>query len=234
MTESLEAILPATPVSVSRLHPEPKHIFRLWQIFVEKVNPITKIIHVPTMQQRITEASWNLEGATKPTVAIMFAVYTLAVTSISAIECEELFREDKATLVSRYRAATIQALLAAGLLTTRDLEVLQAFLLLLLTDPYSDLTSTLTGLAIRIAEKMGLPECGPVLPGQKGKTFAQHGRGGRVEKTFGSEFGPPFRCRAQDKRIHLERRRGLLEGREHLRKGRRLVGEDPLIGDIRE
>ncbi len=62
----------------------------------------------------------------------------------------------RGTLLTRYRAATVQALIAADFLTTREMEVLQAFALFLLADPESELTSTLTSATIRLGQKMGL------------------------------------------------------------------------------
>lgn len=138
------------------MHPEPKHIYRFWQIFVERVNPLTKIIHVPTLQQRVLDASWDLTSISKPFAAMLFAIYTLAVTSISDQECEASFQEKRLNLLMRYRTASIRALVAAEFLTTRDLEVLQAFVLFLFSDPESELTSTLTGAALRIGQKIGL------------------------------------------------------------------------------
>lgn len=114
-------------------HPEPRHIFRLWQIFVENVNPMIKILHVPTFQQRIFEVSWNIPSISKPTQAIMFAVYTLAITSLSSSECQKLFDQDRETLIEQYRRSTIQSLIRAELLSTRDIEVLQAFVLFLVS-----------------------------------------------------------------------------------------------------
>jgi Fungal specific transcription factor domain len=162
-------------VSQEQRHPEPRHIFRLWQIFVENVNPLVKILHVPTFQQRIFEVSWNIPSISKPTQAIMFAVYTLAIGSLSPAECLKLFDQDKNALFAQYRKSTMESLIAAELLSTRDIEVLQAFVLFLvcislekeaeavheltviqLSDPDSDSTATLTALAVRIAQKMGL------------------------------------------------------------------------------
>ncbi|KAK4071558.1 transcriptional regulator family: Fungal Specific TF [Purpureocillium lilacinum] len=37
-------------INVEDLQPEPVHVFRLWQLFLDRVNPLTKIIHVPTVQ----------------------------------------------------------------------------------------------------------------------------------------------------------------------------------------
>ncbi|KAJ9350150.1 transcriptional regulator family: Fungal Specific TF [Paecilomyces variotii] len=129
--------LPLVPVylpAVSGLlgmHPEPKHIFKLWQIFAENVHPLIMIIHAPTVQRRISEVCWSLEAIPKPFEAVMFAV-----------------------------TGTAQALAAANLHVTRDLEVLQALVLFILLDYRSDASVTLTGLAIRIGHKMGLHRTG--------------------------------------------------------------------------
>ena len=128
----IEAFLLAI-VPQEQRHPEPRHIFRLWQIFVENVNPLLKIIHVPTFQQRIFEVSWNIPSISKPTQAIMFAVYTLAIGSLSQLDCVKLFDQEKDVLFDQYRKSTIQSLIAAELLSTRDVEVLQAFVLFLVS-----------------------------------------------------------------------------------------------------
>ncbi|KIW20356.1 hypothetical protein PV08_00931 [Exophiala spinifera] len=138
------------------LHPEPRHIFRFWQIFVERVNPLSKIVHVPTLQQRMLDASWDLSGVSKPLNAILFAIYTLAVTSLTSAECQSSFDESRDVLLSRYRHSALRALMAAEFLTSRDFEVLQAFVLFLLANPESELTCTLTAAAIRVGQTMGL------------------------------------------------------------------------------
>ncbi|KAF5006010.1 hypothetical protein FDECE_7584 [Fusarium decemcellulare] len=155
-TPPLQFILPSSNRGLQELHPEPRHIYRFWQIFVETVNPFTKIIHVPTLQQRILDASWDLANVPNPLAATMFAIYTLAVTSLSSDDCQISFGEARDTLLAQYRAATVQALIAADFLTTKDFEVLQAFVLFLLADPDSDLASTMTAVAVRQGQKMGL------------------------------------------------------------------------------
>ncbi|KAK7402581.1 hypothetical protein QQX98_011686 [Neonectria punicea] len=147
---------PGTQPELDRLHPEPRSIYRLWQTFVESVNPLTKIVHVPSLQQRILDASWDPSTASTSLKAVLFAIYTLAVSSMSADDCLASFGETRSALLMRYRAATFQALVEADFLRARELEVLQAFVLFLLADPESDLASTLTGAAIRLGQKMGL------------------------------------------------------------------------------
>ncbi|KAF4633526.1 hypothetical protein G7Y89_g4590 [Cudoniella acicularis] len=138
------------------LHPEPRQIFKLWQTFVENSNPLIKIVHVPTLQQRIFEGVWNLQSIPKSLDAILFAVYTLAITSLSPAECLKQFGETKAVLLNRYHKGMIQSLSVAGLVTTRELEMLQAFVLFLMADPSSDATCTLSAVALRIGYKIGL------------------------------------------------------------------------------
>ncbi|KAI5459127.1 hypothetical protein BGZ63DRAFT_390329 [Mariannaea sp. PMI_226] len=154
---SLNSILSSSqPSELHKLHPEPRQIYRLWQIFVESVNPLVKIIHVPSLQQRILDASWDPATIPDPLAAIMFAIYTLAIVSMSSKDCQTSFGESRDTLLVRYRTATLRALSVAEFLSSRKLEVLQAFVLFLLADPESELSSTLVGAALRIAQKMGL------------------------------------------------------------------------------
>ncbi|KKK25407.1 hypothetical protein P175DRAFT_0521416 [Aspergillus ochraceoroseus IBT 24754] len=155
-TPPFSCVLSGTHPELYELHPSPQNIYRLWQTFVERVNPLIKIVHVPTLQQRILDASWDLPNVSKPLTAILFAIYTLAVTSISPDYSQSTLGEARDTLLIRYRVATLRALVAADFPTTKDFEVLQALVLFLLTDPESELTSTLSGVALRIGQRIGL------------------------------------------------------------------------------
>ena len=44
---------PSSTKALHSLHPPPVNINALWTAFVENVNPLTKIIHVPTGQQMV-------------------------------------------------------------------------------------------------------------------------------------------------------------------------------------
>lgn len=155
-TPSLQSIVTSAGPRLGDLHPEPRHIFRLWQRFVESVNPLTKIVHVPTLQQRVLDASCDLDNVPAPLNAMLFTIYTLAVTSMSSDDCQSSFGESRATLLMRYRVATIRALIAADILTTTNLEALQALVLFLFADPESEMTYALTGIAMRQGRKIGL------------------------------------------------------------------------------
>ncbi|KAG5659594.1 hypothetical protein KAF25_002153 [Fusarium avenaceum] len=141
---------------VHELHPEPKQIYFLWQKFVDAINPLIKIVHVPTLQKRILDAVWDPINISKPLAALMFSIYTISVTAMSPEECMASFNQERGTLLTRYRSGTVRALAEADFLSTRDLEVLQALVLFVFANPESEIASTLTATAIRISQIMGL------------------------------------------------------------------------------
>jgi hypothetical protein len=123
----------ARPKPLAPLHPQPVHIFRLWQIYLDNVNPLLKITHSPTLQQRLVEAATDI-GKIKPEFeALIFGIYCAALMSISEEECLNAFGEKREKLESQYQACCQHALLKAGFLRTFDREVLVAFFLFLVS-----------------------------------------------------------------------------------------------------
>jgi hypothetical protein len=113
------------------LHPSPIHIFKLWQFFLDGFNPLTKSIHVPTVQQRILDATSDLASVSRELEALMFAIYCAALMTLTDEEAVKSFGETKTKLLDRYRNCARQALMNAGVLKTSELVVLQAFLIFL-------------------------------------------------------------------------------------------------------
>lgn len=116
---------------IASLHPQPVQVFKLWQAFLDNVNPLSKVIHAPTVQVQILDATGNLDNLQPNTEALLFAIYTTAICSLSSDECESIMGEPKTDLFPRYLTATEQALSRAGFLESSDLVLLQAFVLLL-------------------------------------------------------------------------------------------------------
>ena len=78
-------------VEISTLHPDQAHIFRLWQIYLDNVNPLLKVTHTPTLQRRVIDAVVNLTNV-KPTLeALMFSIYCVAVMSLEEATCQSTF-----------------------------------------------------------------------------------------------------------------------------------------------
>lgn len=141
------------------LHPSVVHIFRLWQIFLDNVNPLVKTFHAPTVQQIIIDASGKMESLSRPNEALLFSIYFLAVVSLTNQECENHFGEGRQKLLVKYTRGVQQALVNAKLLRTLNLTTLQAFMLYLiggrrLYDAHT--IWTLSGVAVRIAQRLGI------------------------------------------------------------------------------
>ncbi|KAE8441170.1 hypothetical protein EG329_005799 [Mollisiaceae sp. DMI_Dod_QoI] len=144
---------------LSGLHPPAVQIFRLWQTFLVNVNPLVKMFHAPTIQQLILDASGNLENIPRHTEALMFAIYFLAVTSLTTEDCQSMFGASRPQLLAKYSHGTQQALINARFLKSLNILTLQSLVLYLLGvrkcyDPHS--LWILTGVCVRISQRLGL------------------------------------------------------------------------------
>ena len=157
-------VLGSQPKTNSRSrHPPAECIHQLWQIFVENVDPLTKVVHVPTLRPAISKAASSIGTIPRSFEALMFAIYGAAVMSLKDDECRQRFGEPRKTLLSRYISATKAALSRAKFMGTTSVVVLQALVLHLLSvrDIYEPRAVwSLTGVAVRIAQGMGLERDG--------------------------------------------------------------------------
>ena len=160
-------MLSSQPKSNTRVrHPPPDRIHQLWQIFIENVDPLTKLVHVPTLQPAIQKAASNIGTVPRSFEALMFAIYGAAVMSLKDDECKQRLGEPRKILLSRYISAAKAALSRAKFMGTISLVVLQALVLHLLSvrDIYAPRAVwSLTGVAVRIAQSMGLERDGASL-----------------------------------------------------------------------
>ncbi|KAJ5153056.1 uncharacterized protein N7482_009534 [Penicillium canariense] len=157
--DSLMLLSPGIRENLAELHPNQLHIFKLWQTFLERVNPLTKILHAPTVQQQILEAMSDLTQISKEFEALLFSIYCISLTSLQAGDVEKSFGEGKKMLLSRCRRGAQLAFRNASFLRTSSTMVLQAFMLYLLSmrafaDPHT--IWSLSGVALRMAQRIGI------------------------------------------------------------------------------
>lgn len=113
------------------LAPNPTHIVLLWQIYLDRCNPLTKIIHVPTMQPFVLEATARSSQLPKNIEALLFSIYLLATVSMSKEECEETLGITRDKALTRFGLGVRMTLARMGFLKTHDLFTLQALVLYL-------------------------------------------------------------------------------------------------------
>ncbi|RAH81742.1 C6 zinc finger domain protein [Aspergillus japonicus CBS 114.51] len=150
---------PVGIVNLSAAHPSQVHIFRLWQVYLDNVNPLLKVTHTPTLQTRIIDAASDIANISPTFQALMFSIYCVSLATLSDEQCNALLGTAKTELLSGYQFACQQALRSGGILRSSDRETLTALYLYLVsirpeTDPAS--LSSLLSIAIRIAQRMGI------------------------------------------------------------------------------
>jgi len=117
-------------LTLEELQPSPGHIFRLWHMYLERVNPLTKVIHVPTLQPYLVDAT-NNSPLPKNIEALLFAIYTLATVAMSSDECLNMLGYSKDAALERFSAGTRISLNRLGFLKCHDMETLQALIVYL-------------------------------------------------------------------------------------------------------
>ena len=125
--------LQKSAIELSTLHPKPAQIFRLWQIYLENVNPLLKVTHSPTLQGRIVDAVSNMANISSTLEALMFSIYCTAILSLVPDDVQAMFGLSKEDLLSRFQFGCRQALLKCGVLQSCDRDCLTALFLYLVS-----------------------------------------------------------------------------------------------------
>ncbi|KAH6627443.1 hypothetical protein F5144DRAFT_630768 [Chaetomium tenue] len=149
---------PASAISLTTMHPDQGKIFRLWQIYLDNVNPLLKVTHTPSLQGRIIDVISDLSNVSPPLEALMFSIYCTAILSLDEEQCQTLFGSPRKDLLAGYQFACQQALLNSNLLQSSDHDCLVAFFLYLVSlkpgvDPRS--LSSMLAVAIHMAQRLG-------------------------------------------------------------------------------
>ncbi|SMR50393.1 unnamed protein product [Zymoseptoria tritici ST99CH_3D1] len=145
--------------SLLNLHPTYDVAMKLWNIYVRNVDPIVKIVHVPSTRDLLQRAAANPSSMTPDTECLLFAIYLFSVISMSQKDFEQEVGTSWSFLHNRFHDAVRRSLVSNHFLRTTSLAVLQAYTLFLASvrntyDPHT--FWVLTGIAIRIGQRMGL------------------------------------------------------------------------------
>jgi hypothetical protein len=105
----------------------------LWRVFLTNVQPLTKMIHAPTMEKLIQLSCQNVRTISRSNLALLFSMHLIAVASIPDEECRATIGTSQPELFKKYLSATHQALVRVSLLRTSDFTVVTAFSLYLVS-----------------------------------------------------------------------------------------------------
>lgn len=112
-------------------HPNPIQIFKLWQIYLDKINPLLKITHTPTLQGRVIEAAGDLTTVPPDLEALMFGIYSITLMTLNDEDCQAMFSSRREEMAHKFRTGCQQALWQSQFLRTESRDCLTAFCLYL-------------------------------------------------------------------------------------------------------
>ncbi len=152
--------LPDAP-GVYALYPSTQLALQLWSVYVKAVDPVLKILHIPTVQSTVVATILDPKSAAPSTLALTFAIYYAALTSMGDVETARaaLPTEERHAQLARCKAALDSLLSVAQLVARADIPAIQAlaiYVTCLRVHEAGRSVWILNGLAIRLAQSMGL------------------------------------------------------------------------------
>lgn len=114
-------------------HPSRPCAVQLWQAFVNNVDPLFKILHIPSTQGIIYGAINNPVHVNPRVSALQFAIYFAGVASLDSDHVTHLLGQAKNTALNTFKQGLEHSLAAADFLDTPTLMTLQAITLYLVS-----------------------------------------------------------------------------------------------------
>ncbi|KAL4787516.1 hypothetical protein BJX76DRAFT_354225 [Aspergillus varians] len=115
--------------AVASLHPSLALGQTYWKIFLERVDPLIKVVHRPSASRILRNGLDNPTSLNEGQGALLQVIYLACVSAMDAADIQSSLQMSKSTARSTYRMAAEQALARAGFLTTNDWTIMQALVL---------------------------------------------------------------------------------------------------------
>ncbi|KAL7914486.1 hypothetical protein GGI35DRAFT_147423 [Trichoderma velutinum] len=150
------------------LYPDAQLALRLWNVYVRSVDPVVKILHIPTIQSAVVATILDTRSAQPSMLALTFAIYYAAVTALCHHDCDEPvdLSWEKPVLLKRYQTALDRLLVTSDFLNRPDMTGLQALAIYVTSSRANELGRpvwVLNGIVIRLAQSIGLHRDGASL-----------------------------------------------------------------------
>lgn len=121
----------ASVINLMDQYPSRAVLYPLWRAFLENVNPLSKIIHAPSVEPIFFPEHRQQGRLTHACEALLFAVLSTAVNSLSDEECQRITGEARSSLLPRLQSNTRSALCNGRFLGSSNIMLLQAYTLYL-------------------------------------------------------------------------------------------------------
>lgn len=104
---------------------------KLWEVYLQNVEPQNKLLHIPTAQVTIYEAINDPEHATAEVKCLLFSIYLAAITTLSPSEVHGLLSRDKASALDNLRLGLELSLSTANVFGNPSIMGVQALAIFL-------------------------------------------------------------------------------------------------------
>ncbi|KAL4975641.1 hypothetical protein BDW66DRAFT_160279 [Aspergillus desertorum] len=139
------------------LHPSLALGWKYWQLFLEKVDPLIKVVHRPSAFRILRIGLNNPTSLDAGEGALLQVFYLACVSAMDATDVQSSLHMSKSTALTTYRLAAEHALARSGFMTTTEWTTMQALVLFIaLSRLQNDYKSAwnLVGLAERLDMSM--------------------------------------------------------------------------------
>ncbi|KAM0549454.1 hypothetical protein ACHAPJ_009440 [Fusarium lateritium] len=139
---------------------DPVTVFKLWQIFLDRVNPLIKIIHAPTVQPFIISAAADITSIPLDQQALLHSIFGLAVLALKNDEVKGIMGDGRSRerVVEEMLQRVGVALARFDSLRQHNMVILQALVhtsIILMARCNKHAAWILMGSLVRIAMSMG-------------------------------------------------------------------------------
>jgi hypothetical protein len=118
--------LPDTTCDILEVYPDPELALRLWAIYVKSVDPVLKILHIPTAQSSVIATILNPKAAGRSMIALTYAICFAAITALEDGAEEIDLPLGKTGLLKRYRVPLERLLIDKDVMDRPEMTALQA------------------------------------------------------------------------------------------------------------
>lgn len=111
----------------------PVEMLRLWQVYLERVNPMTKIIHVPSLEPLVFEAATDSFNVSPDLEALLCSINVVAIMALSELESRQILNVEKSKAMKSSLVALKKTLGKVDFLRRYNITILQSLVLYLVS-----------------------------------------------------------------------------------------------------
>ncbi|KAK2596220.1 hypothetical protein QQS21_006368 [Conoideocrella luteorostrata] len=160
--------LPRHQVDLATFHPLPSQLPYILNIFHERINSMSQVVHMPTLNNMIRDLpTGDFSALSLNNQALLFAMYYASIASMEEQDVIVSFGSPKCDLTQKYRQGFEHALARTDFLNSPDIVLVQALAIFLLLARRHDSPRyvwMMTGLLIRMGLALGLHRDGDHFP----------------------------------------------------------------------